>query len=62
VGTEIRGEAEVLELGGADAGLVPEIFRINPKRIVSWRLEEQISFRRADRSPDTAWTSTQRMT
>jgi hypothetical protein len=25
-------------------GFVPEIFRINPKRIVSWGLEEQISF------------------
>lgn len=35
-------------------GFAPEMFRINPKRIVSWGLEEQISFRRADRSPDTA--------
>ena len=37
-GIEIRGEAEVLPTGG-DAlgpGFDPEMFRIRPKRIVSW--------------------------
>ncbi len=40
-GIEIRGEAEVLETGGKDImpGFDPEMFRIRPKRIVSWGLE-----------------------
>ena len=42
-GIEIRGEAEVLETGGQDIGpgFDPEMFRIKPKRIVSWGLEEE---------------------
>ncbi|HEX6675497.1 MAG TPA: PPOX class F420-dependent oxidoreductase [Actinomycetes bacterium] len=46
-GIEIRGEAEVLETGGAELGrgFAPEMFRITPKRIVSWGLSgEQMSF------------------
>jgi pyridoxamine 5'-phosphate oxidase family protein len=40
-GLEVRGEAEVLETGGADImpGFDPEMFRIRPKRIASWGLE-----------------------
>jgi pyridoxamine 5'-phosphate oxidase family protein len=41
-GIEIRGEAEVLDTGGAELmrGFDPEMFRITPKRIVSWGLPE----------------------
>jgi pyridoxamine 5'-phosphate oxidase family protein len=37
-GIEIRGRAEVLTTGGTSLGpgLDPEMFRIRPKRIVSW--------------------------
>ena len=55
-GIEIRGEAEVLDLGGTELmqGFASEMFRINPKRIVSWGLEEQMSYK--GRSvPDTAF-------
>ena len=40
-GIEIRGEAQVLEAGGKDImpGFDPEMFRIKPKRIVSWGVE-----------------------
>lgn len=40
-GVEIRGEAEVLESGGEQVGphFDPEMFRIRPRRIVSWGLE-----------------------
>lgn len=40
-GIEIRGEAEVLLAGGEQMGrgFDPELFRIRPKRIVSWGLE-----------------------
>lgn len=46
-GIEIRGEAEVLDTGGAELGpgFAPQMFRITPKRIVSWGLEEQLSFK-----------------
>ncbi len=42
-GIEIRGEVEVLETGGKDIlpSFDPEMFRIWPKRIVSWGLEEE---------------------
>ncbi len=42
-GIEIRGEAEVLETGGQDIGpgFDPEMFRIRPKRVISWGLEEE---------------------
>jgi pyridoxamine 5'-phosphate oxidase family protein len=45
-GIEIRGEAEVLDTGGTELGpgFAPEMFRITPKRIVSWGLGEQLSF------------------
>jgi pyridoxamine 5'-phosphate oxidase family protein len=44
---EIRGEAEVLETGGTDIGpgLDPQMFRIRPRRIVSWGLEENTTAR-----------------
>jgi pyridoxamine 5'-phosphate oxidase family protein len=37
-GIEVRGEAEVLRSGGDVLGLgfAPEMFRIGPRRIVSW--------------------------
>ena len=40
-GIEIRGEAEVLETGGTEimSNFDPEIFRIKPKRIISWGIE-----------------------
>jgi pyridoxamine 5'-phosphate oxidase family protein len=46
-GIEIRGEAEVLDSGGAELGpgFAPQMFRITPKRVVSWGLEEQMSFK-----------------
>jgi pyridoxamine 5'-phosphate oxidase family protein len=46
-GIEIRGEAEVLDTGGSELGpgFAPEMFRIAPKRIVSWGLEEPMSFK-----------------
>lgn len=40
-GVEIRGEAEVLLTGGQEimASFDPEMFRITPRRIISWGLE-----------------------
>ena len=39
-GIEIRGEVEVLETGGTEImpGFDAEMFRIKPKRVISWRL------------------------
>jgi pyridoxamine 5'-phosphate oxidase family protein len=39
-GVEIRGEAEILTTGGQalGPGFDPEMFRIRPKRVVSWGL------------------------
>jgi pyridoxamine 5'-phosphate oxidase family protein len=41
-GIEVRGEAEVLATGGeaVGPGFDPDMFRIHPRRIVSWGLEE----------------------
>jgi pyridoxamine 5'-phosphate oxidase family protein len=41
-GIELRGLAEVLATGGEEImrGFDPEMFRIRPKRIVSWGIEE----------------------
>lgn len=46
-GIEIRGEAQVLDSGGGDVhpGFDPEMFRITPRRIVSWGLQERMSFK-----------------
>ena len=40
-GVEIRGEAEVLTIGGTElgSGFDPEMFRIKPKRIISWGID-----------------------
>ena len=40
-GIEVRGEVEVLTTGGAAVvpGFDPEMFRIHPRRIVSWALD-----------------------
>jgi pyridoxamine 5'-phosphate oxidase family protein len=45
-GIELGGEAEVLDTGGTELGrgFAPEMFRITPKRIVSWGLSEPMSF------------------
>jgi pyridoxamine 5'-phosphate oxidase family protein len=45
-GIEIRGQAEILDSGGTELGpgFAPQMFRITPRRIVSWGLEEQPSF------------------
>jgi pyridoxamine 5'-phosphate oxidase family protein len=45
-GIEIRGEAEVRDTGGTEIGpgFDPEMFRITPKRIVSWGLSEPFSY------------------
>ncbi len=42
-GIEIRGEVEVLQTGGMEImpGFDPEMFRIKPKRIISWGIEGQ---------------------
>ncbi len=44
-GIEVRGEATVLETGGAELGpgFAPEMFRIAARRIVSWGLADQSS-------------------
>jgi PPOX class F420-dependent enzyme/OxyR family protein len=44
-GVEIRGEARVLETGGTAImpGFDPEMFRIRPKRVVSWGIEGERS-------------------
>jgi pyridoxamine 5'-phosphate oxidase family protein len=46
-GVEIRGEAQVLDSGGSEVGpgFDPEMFRITPRRIVSWGLHERMSFK-----------------
>jgi pyridoxamine 5'-phosphate oxidase family protein len=46
-GIEIRGQADVLDAGGTELmrGFDPEMFRLTPKRIVSWGLEEQMSYK-----------------
>lgn len=40
-GIEIRGSAEMLATGGTEvmANFDPEMFRISPKRIISWGIE-----------------------
>jgi pyridoxamine 5'-phosphate oxidase family protein len=40
-GIEIRGEGEVLETGGHEIlpGFDPEMFRVRPRRIVSWGID-----------------------
>ena len=42
-GIEIRGEAEILETGGQNVipGFDPEMFRIRPRRVISWGLESE---------------------
>ncbi|MGB8380199.1 MAG: PPOX class F420-dependent oxidoreductase [Dermatophilaceae bacterium] len=57
-GIEIRGEAQVLDSGGRDMGpgFDPQMFRITPKRIVSWGLQGQLSFK-ARTVPQAAITS-----
>ena len=39
-GVEIRGDVQVLETGGTELGpgFAPEMFRITPRRVVSWGL------------------------
>lgn len=39
-GVEIRGDVQVLETGGTEfgPGFAPEMFRITPRRVVSWGL------------------------
>jgi pyridoxamine 5'-phosphate oxidase family protein len=45
-GIEVRGGAEVLDAGGTELGpgFAPEMFRITPRRIVSWGLREPMSY------------------
>jgi pyridoxamine 5'-phosphate oxidase family protein len=42
-GIEIRGEVQVLETGGAELGpgFAPQMFRITPRRVISWGLGDQ---------------------
>jgi pyridoxamine 5'-phosphate oxidase family protein len=51
-GVEVRGVAEVLDRGGSEMGrgFDPEMFRITPRRVVSWGLHEQMSFKERNRS------------
>ncbi len=48
-GIEIRGVAEVLETGGEQIlrGFAPQMFRIRPRRIVSWGIEGEAFSRNA---------------
>lgn len=43
-GIEVRGEAEIRMTGGQEvmAGFDPEMFRISPRRIVSWGLDTTV--------------------
>jgi pyridoxamine 5'-phosphate oxidase family protein len=43
-GLEIRGTAQVLTTGGAELGpgFDPEMFRIRPRRIISWGINSKI--------------------
>jgi pyridoxamine 5'-phosphate oxidase family protein len=45
-GLEVRGDVEVLETGGTTLGpgFSPEMFRIKPRRIVSWGMRDQEGF------------------
>ena len=45
-GIEIRGEAAILETGGQEIGpgFDPDMFRIRPRRIISWGLDNPDSF------------------
>ncbi|MGP8248640.1 MAG: PPOX class F420-dependent oxidoreductase [Candidatus Dormibacteria bacterium] len=45
-GLEVRGDVEVLETGGGGLGpgFSPEMFRIRPRRIVSWGMPGQEGF------------------
>ncbi|MGC1407144.1 MAG: PPOX class F420-dependent oxidoreductase [Candidatus Dormiibacterota bacterium] len=42
-GLEVRGDVEVLETGGTSMGpgFSPEMFRITPRRVVSWGLGDE---------------------
>jgi pyridoxamine 5'-phosphate oxidase family protein len=45
-GIEIRGEADILETGGQEIvpSFDPDIFRIRPRRIISWGLDNPESY------------------
>jgi pyridoxamine 5'-phosphate oxidase family protein len=45
-GIEVRGDVRVLDTGGTvlGPGFAPEMFRIMPRRIVSWGMRDQDSF------------------
>jgi pyridoxamine 5'-phosphate oxidase family protein len=45
-GLEVRGDVAVLETGGTSLGpgFSPEMFRITPRRIVSWGMRDQEGF------------------
>lgn len=51
-GIEIRGEAEILATGGQEIGpgFDPDMFRIRPRRIVSWGLDDPDTFSASARS------------
>ena len=51
-GIEVRGEAEMLPTGGETIGpgFDPEMFRIRPRRIVSWGLGDPNALSRSARS------------
>jgi pyridoxamine 5'-phosphate oxidase family protein len=53
-GIEVRGEAAILSTGGADVGpgFEPAMFRIRPKRIAHWGLDDAQPFRSGARSVD----------
>lgn len=53
-GIEIRGEAAILSTGGAEVGpgFDPAMFRIHPKRIAHWGLDDAQPFGSSVRSVD----------
>ena len=55
-GIEIRGEAEILETGGQSLipGFDAEMFRIWPRRVISWGLESETFSTKADSAPEAS--------
>ena len=51
-GIEIRGEAQILDTGGKEImpAFADEMFRIRPRRIISWGIDDLGSFRPHTRS------------
>jgi len=51
-GIEIRGQVQILTSGGAELGrgFDPEMFRIHPRRIISWGINSKDFYQQSARS------------